>query len=43
MPRWMKPFELAMIVLTVLCIAAVLLIVVLHLGAQGECHDMRIC
>jgi hypothetical protein len=43
MPGWFKTFELVMIILSVLCVAAVLMIVVLHLGFQGECHDMRIC
>lgn len=43
MPPWMKTFELAMIVLTALCIIAVALIVILHLGFQGECHTMDIC
>lgn len=36
-------FELAMVVLTVLCLAGVLLIVVLHLGFRGECLTLRIC
>jgi hypothetical protein len=42
-PGWMKTFELAMMVLTALCIAGVLLVVVLHLGFRGECQTLRVC
>jgi hypothetical protein len=43
LPPWMRNFEFAMITLSVLCTAGVLMMLVLHLWARSACFAMGIC
>lgn len=42
-PQWMKQLELLIGVLSVLCVLAVLMVVVLHLGWRSGCTRLDIC